>query len=220
MKLPAVAIAASFVCGIVLGLSTWFARASGSHSFLLGCCGVAGVSIVAGMVLLRLHRLALSATASLLAWVALGVLSAGIAQQPLPSDHVVRLVDGDQLDLHSPLRWYGTLRDEPARLPWGYGYEIELSGVDYHGTTEPLQGGLRLSLTPHTDDPAMPDVHAGDGVDVLHVWRSQSPPRWSDSAFHRLADTRDLEGRSHAVEGTTSTLFEAHRPRSQGHRNR
>jgi hypothetical protein len=34
------------------------------------------------------------------------------------------------------------------------------------------------------------------------------PPRWSDSAFHKLPDARDLEGRSHAVEGTTSTLFE------------
>jgi hypothetical protein len=100
VKLPAAAIAASFVCGILLGLSTWLARANGSHSFLLGCCAVAGVSIVAGLVLLRLHRLALSATASLLAWVALGILSAGIAQQPLPSDHVVRLVDGGQLDLH------------------------------------------------------------------------------------------------------------------------
>jgi hypothetical protein len=119
VRLPAVAIAASFLCGIVLGLSTWFARASGSHSFLFGCCGAAGLLIVAGLVFLRLDRLVLSATASLLCWLALGVLSAGIAQQPLPSGHVATLVDSGYLDLHTPLRWYGTLRDEPARLPWG-----------------------------------------------------------------------------------------------------
>jgi hypothetical protein len=45
--------------------------------------------------------------------------------------------------------------------------------------------------------------------DVLPIRRSPSPPRWSDSAFHKLADTRDLEGRSHAVEGTAAALFEA-----------
>jgi len=118
VKLPAAAIAASFVCGIVLGLRTWFARASGSHSFVVGCCA-AGVLILAGLVFLRLNRLALSATASLLAWAALGVLSAGIAQQPLPSDHIARLVDSGQLALHAPLRWYETLCDEPARLTWG-----------------------------------------------------------------------------------------------------
>jgi competence protein ComEC len=186
VRLPAVAIAASFLCGIVLGLSTWFARASGSHSFLFGCCGAAGLLIVAGLVFLRLDRLVLSATASLLCWLALGVLSAGIAQQPLPSGHVATLVDSGYLDLHTPLRWYGTLRDEPARLPWGYGYEIELSGVDYHGTTEPLRGGLRLSFAPHTDDPAMPDVHAGDGVAVLA--QAKRPQVFRDSgAFDRRA---------------------------------
>ena len=33
--------------------------------------------------------------------------------------------------LKTPLRWHGHLRDEPTRLPWGYGYEIELSGVAF-----------------------------------------------------------------------------------------
>jgi len=186
LRLPAVAIAASFVCGIVLGLSTWFARASGSHEFLVACCGAAGGLILMGLSFLHLKRLALSATASLLAWVALGVLSAAIAHQPVPSDHVVTLVESGQLDLHSPLRWYGTLRDEPVRLPWGYGYEIELSGVDYHGATEPLQGGLRLSFTPHADDPVMPDVHAGDGVAVLT--QAKRPQVFRDNgAFDRRA---------------------------------
>jgi len=167
VKLPTVAIAASFVRGIELGLSKSFAHASSSRSFLLGCALLAGLSILTGAVLLRFDCLIVSATISLVVWMALGMLSASIAQQPLPPDHVVRLVDSGQLDLHSPLRWHGTLRDEPARLPWGYGYEIELTGVDYHGATAALQGGMRLSFTPHTDDQELPVLHAGDGISVL-----------------------------------------------------
>jgi hypothetical protein len=79
---------------------------------------------------------------SLLAWFSLGILSAVMAQQPSTSVHIVTLVDSGQLDLRSPLRWHGVPRDEPSRLPWGYGYEIELSGVDYQGQTLPVHDGM------------------------------------------------------------------------------
>jgi competence protein ComEC len=186
VKTPAVAIAASFVCGIVLGLSTGFAHRSTSHIFLVECSVIAGFSILAGLTFLRFNRLAYGAAASLLSWIALGVLSAAVAQQPLPPDHVVRLVDNGTLGLHSPLRWYGTLRDEPARLPWGVGYEIELTGVDYQGTTVPLHGGMRLSFTPHTNDQAMPDLHVGDGIFVLTQAKRPQVFR-DDGAFDRRA---------------------------------
>jgi competence protein ComEC len=186
VKTPAVAIAASFVCGIVLGLGPGFAHRSTSRSFLIECSVIAGLSILAGLTFLQFKRLACGAAASLLSWVALGVLSAAIAQQPLPPDHVVRLVDNGPLDLHSPLRWYGTLRDEPARLPWGIGYEIELSGVDYHGATVQLHGGIRLSFTPHSGDHAPPDLHAGDGIAVLTQARRPQVFR-DEGAFDRRA---------------------------------
>jgi hypothetical protein len=79
---------------------------------------------------------------SLLAWFSLGILSAVMAQQPSTSVHIVTLVDSGQLDLRSPLRWHAVPRDEPSRLPWGYGYEIELSGVDYQGQTLPVHDGM------------------------------------------------------------------------------
>ena len=186
MKLPAVAIAASFTCGIVLGLSKAFAHAGSSHSFLLGCTLLAGLSILTGVVLLRFNYVTVSATVSLVAWIALGVLSASMAQQPLPPDHVVRLVDSGQLDLRSPLRWHGTLRDEPARLPWGYGYEIELTGVDYRGTTAVVHGGMRLSFTPHTGEHELPVLHTGDGITVLT--QAKRPQFFRDEgAFDRRA---------------------------------
>jgi competence protein ComEC len=186
VKTPAVAIAASFVCGIVLGLGTGFAHRSTSPIFLVECSVVAALSILAGLTFLKFNRLACGAAASLLSWVALGVLSAAIGQQPLPPGHVTRLVDTGTLGLHSPLRWYGTLRDEPARLPWGIGYEIELAGVEYHGTTLPLHGGMRLSSTPHSGDRALPDLHAGDGIAVLTQAKHPQVFR-DDGAFDRRA---------------------------------
>jgi hypothetical protein len=186
LKTPAVAIAASFVCGIVLGLGTGFAHRSTSHSFLVECSVIAGLSILAELTFLRFDRLACGAAASLLSWIALGVLSAAIAQQPLAQDHVVPLVDSGTLSLHSSLRWYGTLRDEPARLPWGAGYEIELAGVGYHSATVALHGGMRLSSTPHSGDHALSDLHAGDGVAVLT--QAKRPPVFrDDGAFDRRA---------------------------------
>jgi hypothetical protein len=82
VKIPAVAIAASFVCGIVLGWGTGFARRSTSHSFLVECSVIAGLAILAGLTFLRFNRLACGGAASLLSWIALGVLSAAVAQQP------------------------------------------------------------------------------------------------------------------------------------------
>ena len=54
------------------------------------------------------------------------------------------LVDAGKINLKSPLRYYGRLADDPEKLPWGNGYDIELSGVDYEGLFVPASGGLRL----------------------------------------------------------------------------
>ena len=77
------------------------------------------------------------------------------------------LVDGGKIDLKSPLRYCGRLADEPEKLPWGAGYEIELSGVDYEGAFIPASGGLRLGYVAQTDHPASVALHVGDSVAVL-----------------------------------------------------
>jgi Domain of unknown function (DUF4131)/Competence protein len=186
VKLPAVALAAAFVCGIALGLGTAFARVSTAHYFLVGVFVAAGLPVLAGLILVRFNWLAAGAAVSLLSWVSLGFFSTAIAQQPLPSDHVVTLVDSGHLDLHSPLRWYGVLRDEPSRLPFGYGYEIELRGVDYQGKHRPVHGGMRLSFSPHADEETLPDLHAGDAIAVLV--QAKRPQVFKDEgAFDRRA---------------------------------
>lgn len=161
MKVPAVAIAAAFAGGIVLGQWRPVARYIPSPPYLTICFAGAALLICTSVFLATETRLLPAAAISFLSWSLLGTLAAGIAEQPRPSDHVLMLLQSGRLDLKSPLRWHGRLRDEPARLPWGYGYEIELPGVDFEGNVLPASGGLRVSLTPPEGQASGPDEPAG-----------------------------------------------------------
>ena len=88
--------------------------------------------------------------------------------------------------MKTPLRWHGHLRDESTRLPWGYGYEIELSGVEFEATLHPARGGLRLSFTARPDGEPPPELHAGEEVAVLT--EAKRPQVFRDEgAFERRA---------------------------------
>jgi competence protein ComEC len=186
MRLPAVAIAALFACGVVLGQSSWFAERVSSHVFI--AIGFAAVIflICTGIVSARIGRLFPAATLSTLSWILLGVLGAGIASQPRPADYILSVVEAGRVELKTPLRWHGRLRDEPARLPWGHGYEIELSGVEYEGLLVPVRGGLRVSFSEGPGYAAAPDVHAGD--EVVIATQAKRPQVFRDEgAFDRRA---------------------------------
>jgi len=167
MRLPAVAIAAAFASGILLGLHPAVARNAASF-FILSCSfAIVAVLILAGMYFVKIERLILAAIASLLSWAGLGFLGVCIAEQPRDANHVLSLIEQGRLPVKTPLRWHGHLRDEPTRLPWGYGYEIEISGVEFEGALKPARGGLRLSFTAHPEGAPPPELHAGDNVAVL-----------------------------------------------------
>jgi competence protein ComEC len=186
MRLPAVAIAAAFACGIVLGLHPLVVRKASSPALLLPSFFAALVLVSLGIVLVRFGRLFPAAAASLLSWILLGFLGSCVAEQPRPAEYVVALAEAGRLNLKTPLRWHGHLRDEPARLPWGYGYEIELSGVEFKEALLPVQGGLRMSFTPHPDAKPLPELHAGDEVAVLT--EAKRPQVFRDEgAFDRRA---------------------------------
>ena len=76
----------------------------------------------------------------------------------------VCIADTGIINLKSPLRYYGRLADEAEKLPWGAGYNIELSGVDYEGLFVPASGGLRLSYIARTDHRAPVALHVGDSI--------------------------------------------------------
>ena len=186
MKLPALTVAAAFASGIVLGLRPVFGQTVAPRSVLMLCFAAAGILVVVGILLTKRDRLILGAAASLFSWTILGILGARIADQPRPANHIISLVDAGQVELKTPLRWHGRLRDEPMRLPWGYGYEIDLSCVEYQNTLVPARGGLRLSFTLHPDQPTPPELHAGDTVAVLTQAKRPQVFR-DDGAFDRRA---------------------------------
>jgi competence protein ComEC len=76
------------------------------------------------------------------------------------------------------------MRDEPIKLPWGYGLEVELSGVELAGVLQPVEGGLRASFTPQRDGTPLPEFHAGDEIAILA--EAKRPPAFRDEgAFDR-----------------------------------
>jgi competence protein ComEC len=216
MRLPAVALTAAFVCGIAVGLLPKVSVHASSPGLVAGLFVLAALATVAGAVLAFRNQLWPAAVAAVFCWMMLGLAGATLGQQPRPADHIVSRIENGGLDLHSPLRWHGILRDEPQRLPWGYGYDVELRGVDYQGQFVPLQGGLRLSFSPPISKNAaaprnskesapagtqpldgvsamegeapsqVPDVHAGDEITVLTEARRPQVFR-DEGAFDRRA---------------------------------
>ena len=202
MKLPAVAIAAAFACGIALGLCPPLARQATSHSLIGSGFVTAAFFVFAGLFLAGRGQLFAAAAISVLSWTSLGLLAAWIAEQPLPSDHILNLVGTERVELRTPLRWGGILRDELPRLPWGVGLEVDLTRVDYQGDVLPTLGGLRLSFSPREGE-TPPALHAGDEITV--VAQAKRPQVFRDEgAFDRRAylatQNVDLVGTLRAAE--------------------
>jgi competence protein ComEC len=186
MKLPAIAIAAFFAVGIAVGLIPLVAHRAGSHTFVALLFAASVTSLLFGIVLAYFERIMASGVASLLCWGLLGMTGACVAQQPRRAEAILSRVDAGTIDLSTPLRFYGQLRDEPQKLPWGVGYDIALSGVDYEGAFVPATGGLRLSYATHPDGAALAKLHTGDSVSVLT--QAKQPQVFRDEgAFDRRA---------------------------------
>lgn len=166
MKLPAVGIVAAFAGGILLGLAGGPARAAlAPYPALISA--VAFVLIITGIALARRDRVWPAAIVACLCWALLGFLGGVTSRKPLPAEHVLSRIAAQQLPLRTPLRWHGTLREEPARLPWGYGFELSLKGVDTADGFIPLAGGMRVGFTPNENDAALPEMHTGDEISLL-----------------------------------------------------
>ena len=184
MKIPAVAIAAAFAGGILLGLHPWVSRHVDSPGFLLSAILYCFAALLVGLYFSLQNRLFLAGIASLFSWMMLGTFACCITQQPLPKDHVSNRITAGQLELHTPLRWYGRLTNEPALLPWGYSFDLALSGVDSAAGYIPLSGGLRVGFTPKDGDLQLPPLHADEELSVL--MQAHLPQIYRDTgAFNR-----------------------------------
>ena len=186
MKLPGLGITAAFAGGVALGLHPAIASHASSKQLIIASLLVALLFVLGGLLLCKVGRLYPAAVVSLLSWMVLGFVGVCVAQQPRPALHVISLLEQGRIGLKTPLRWHGHLRDEPARLPWGYGYDITLSDVEYEGALRQAVGGLRLSYFPQDTSEVAPDVHAGDEVSVLTEARRPAVFR-DEGAFDRRA---------------------------------
>ena len=148
MRLPAVAIAAAFAGGIACGRLTFLTSLQFSRiPLLVSFIGIL-LLLLLGIVLARKARLVSAGGVALCSWMFLGVVANRIEEQPLPADHVLSLIETGQVELKSPLRWKATLRDEPQRLPWGTGMDVELAEVKFEGSIFPCRGGMRITYAP------------------------------------------------------------------------
>src|ERR1700739_2748896 len=161
MRIPAVALAAAFSGGILLGRGWHPSRSLLGISFL--CISSL---LIAALLFAWRNKIFAAAIFSMAGWVCLGAAAMVVASRPLPEEHVLSRIAAGQIELKTPLRWYGRLRSEPARLPWGVGLEMELSAVETAAGMIPLQGGMRVGFTPKEGDAALPEIHAGDEVSV------------------------------------------------------
>lgn len=103
----------------------------------------------------------------MLFWMSLGVVACSLSAHSLPADHITSRVARNELTLTSPLRWYGHATTETSRLPWGYSFDIALSGVDTSEGRLPVSGGLRVAFTPEEAESELPVAHVGDEVSIL-----------------------------------------------------
>jgi competence protein ComEC len=161
MRIPAAAIAAAFAGGVLLGQSHLL------QPFPLLVTAIVLLLLVLGSLLAWREFIWTSAAISLAVWLGLGVVAACVAGQPIPPEHILSRLSAHQIPQRTPLRWIGTLRNEPSRLPWGYGLDMDLNAVEMAEGTLPVTGGMRIGFTPRDDDPHLPDVHTGDEISAL-----------------------------------------------------
>ncbi|HLK05409.1 MAG TPA: DNA internalization-related competence protein ComEC/Rec2 [Candidatus Acidoferrum sp.] len=186
MKLPAVCLAAVFAGGAALGLFSPLARFAANPGAVRAVIVVAIFASCFSVFLLRKDRFAFAGSVSLSGWLCLGVAAAWIASQPPAEIQVSSLLTAGKIDIETPLRWHGHLRDEPAELPWGTSFDVALDDVEFDGSTLPARGGLRLSYAPHKDTDPLPKLHAGDAVAFLA--KARIPQSFRDEgAFDRRA---------------------------------
>ncbi|HWY05985.1 MAG TPA: DNA internalization-related competence protein ComEC/Rec2 [Candidatus Acidoferrales bacterium] len=162
MRIPAVALAVAFSGGILLGRELHLTHGVLGISFL----GIFFL-LIAALVFARRDALWSAAILCLFGWVGLGAIGMVVASRPLPAKHVLSRIAAGQIELKTPLRWYGHLRSDPARLPWSVGLEMELSGVETAEGMIPISGGMRMGFTPKEGEAALPEIHAGDEMSVL-----------------------------------------------------
>src|SRR5260370_35318821 len=106
MRLPAVAIAAAFGSGILLGLHPVVARNAASSLLISVYFAAIAILILTVIALVRIGRLFFAVVASLHNWAKLGFMGDCVAEQPRNAVYVISLMDRGHLPLLTPVWWH------------------------------------------------------------------------------------------------------------------
>lgn len=175
MRAPALWMATAYAIG------AGFSSLKTSSVFLQSnsCLVIASLLLLIALVVVRLRVRGSAWVAWVLAmgvFVALGGAGALLEKEGVAANGVADMAARGELPLDEPLRWRGVLRDEPAAVPDGIRYEIELESVGVGRAVVPVRGGLRVNYFPKPDAGGQaPAVHAGNEVEALvhaHVPRN------------------------------------------------
>lgn len=185
MKLPAVWIFAAFASGVGI-VMRWPAS---PKVWIIAAI----LSIACSAVFLWREYSVAALTCALCAWGALGGLAYHTERLAVPRNQVTRVLSEKQVDLSTPFRWRGRLREDPMTLPWGQRFEIDLEHVEVAGETIPVSGGLRLNFysgTRAAEPPA--GLRAGDRIEALA--KAKPPRNFMDPG---AVDLRGILARQH-----------------------
>jgi competence protein ComEC len=126
-------------------------------------------------VYLGRERLRTAWSLALVAWFSIGGFGAAAERASLPQNHVTHVIRNISPESNEAFRWRGQLRSDPARLPWGRRFELDLEEVQLAGQAVPVTGGLRVTYyTPESAAETLPKFRAGDAAEFLVRAR---PPR-------------------------------------------
>ncbi|MBI3670928.1 MAG: DNA internalization-related competence protein ComEC/Rec2 [Acidobacteria bacterium] len=201
MKLPLVWIVAALAAGILLAGPQPFRPAA--------WLALTVAALLAGLGFLRRGLLLPAFVSGLLSWVFLGAAAARLEQVATSPNHVANLVAAGRIDTSEALRWSGRLRQDPAHLPWGLRYEVDLDEVEVAGRSVAVTGGLRVnyfrgenSQTDPAPEPP-PPLRAGDRVEALvraHLPHNYGNPAAFDARAHLARENIHLTGSLRSAE--------------------
>lgn len=171
MRLPALWLVSAFAAGIAAGTALPEHLAAAIIAFL-------GI-ILTGLCMFFLSpRLAIAGALTIAAWFVLGGLAVQLERAELVRNDAATLIARGALHTDEPLRWIGSLREDPESTPLGLRYTIDLQSVEQAGSALAVRGGLRLAYYGGDDSQAPPVARAGDTVEAL--CRARIPRNYLD----------------------------------------
>ena len=166
MGSPLLLMAASF------GLGIFLVGSGHAHWFVLGALpACVGLSLLAGLVMLRAGWERASLLLALIGFLAAGASAGSLFEYRFPPNHVSKLA-AQGVDLEDPIRLEGRVISTPIRTAYGLQFDLETERAESGEGSYDLTGKVRLRLqaSEHPEISAALDslrLQYGDGIRVL-----------------------------------------------------